>query len=116
GIKVGAISDGIKGIFATGCTSCGGASAGPIATGDLPGATGTRNASGVLTAASGGISGRSFQANSDLEGLPRATPPCAFPGAGAEGTAILEIIHDLAPRAQLAFANDSSTLACMQAA
>ena len=115
GIKVGVISDGIKGIFAAGCTSCGGASGGPIATGDLPSATGTRNASGVLTSAGGGISGRSFQANSDLEGLPGATPPCGFPGAGAEGTAILEIIHDLAPSAQLAFANADTDMAFMQA-
>src|SRR5207253_4963802 len=50
GTKVGVISDGIKGIFATGCTSCGGASGGPIGTGDLPSASGTRNSSGVLTA------------------------------------------------------------------
>src|SRR5204863_3423937 len=35
GVKVGVISDGIKGVFATGCTTCAGASGGPIATGDL---------------------------------------------------------------------------------
>src|SRR5207244_5434390 len=94
---------------ATGCTSCGGASGGPIASGDLPDASGTRNASGVLTGASGGISGRSFQANSDLEGLP--TGSCAFAGAGAEGTALLEIVHDLAPGAQLSFANADTDMA-----
>ena len=116
GIKVGVISDGLKGIFATGCTTCGGASGGPIATGDLPNTTGTRNASGVLTSSSGGIAGRSFQANSDLEGLPPVTtPPCGFSGAGAEGTALLEIVHDIAPNAQLAFANADTDLAFQQA-
>jgi hypothetical protein len=115
GVKVGVLSDGIKGMFATGCTSCGGASGGPIATGDLPASTGTRNASGVLTASSGGVTGRSFQANSDLEGLPPASPPCGFAGAGAEGTALLEIVHDLAPGAQLAFANADTDLAFNQA-
>src|SRR5204863_5615674 len=92
-----------------------GAAGGPIATGDLPSASGTRSSSGVLTSSSGGIAGRSFQANSDLEGLPPASPPCAFAGAGAEGTAILEIVHDLAPGAQLAFANADTDLAFMQA-
>jgi hypothetical protein len=113
GIKVGVVSDGIKGVFATGCTSCGGVSGGPIATGDLPDGTGTRNGSGVLTAASGGITGRSFQANSDLEGLPPSG--CAFPGAGAEGTALLEIVHDVAPGAQLSFANADTDMAFNQA-
>ena len=42
-------------------------------------------------------SARSFSANRDLEGLPPASPACAFAGAGAEGTALLEIVHDLAP-------------------
>src|SRR5204863_3499233 len=92
-----------------------GAAGGPIATGDLPSASGTRSSSGVLTGISGGISGRSFQANGDLEGLPPSSPPCAFPGAGAEGTAILEIVHDLAPGAQLAFANADTDMAFNQA-
>ncbi len=115
GIKVGVISDGIKGVFATGCTTCGGVSGGPMSSGDLPTATGTRSGSGVLTSASGGITGRSFQANSDLEGLPPPAPPCGFAGAGAEGTALLEIVHDLAPNAQLAFANADTDLAFQQA-
>src|SRR5205823_1706907 len=92
GVRVGVISDGLKGVFTTGCTSaCVGVEGGPLATGDLPPAGGVRNASGVLTSVSGGIVGRSFQANSDLEGLPPASPVCAFPGAGGEGTALLEI-------------------------
>ena len=51
GVRVGVISDGIGGIFATGCTSCTPTTAtpSPINSGDLPNATGTRNASGVLT-------------------------------------------------------------------
>ena len=106
GVRVGVLSDGLKGLFASGCTtSCAGAAGGPISTGDLPDATGVRNGAGVLTSSSGGITGRSFQADSDLEGLPPATPVCGFAGAGAEGTALLEIVHDLAPGAQLSFAN-----------
>ncbi|HEV2177495.1 MAG TPA: S8 family serine peptidase [Terriglobia bacterium] len=113
GVRVGAISDGLKGIFATGCTTCSGVAGGPISTGDLPGATGTRNASGTLTSASGGITAQSFSANHDLEGLPPAG--CGFPGAGAEGTALLEIVHDLAPGAQLFFANFDTSMAFEQA-
>ena len=113
GVRVGVISDGLKGIFAPGCTTCAGASGGPIATGDLPAATGSRNAAGTLTGSSGGIAGRSFQANSDLEGLP--TPPCYFAGAGAEGTALLEVVHDVAPGASLSFANADTDLAFEQA-
>ncbi len=115
GIKVGVISDGLKGVFATGCTSCGGAAGGPLASGDLPASSGVRNASGVLTSSTGGITGRSFQSNGDLEGRPPASPPCGFAGAGGEGTALLEIVHDLAPGAQLSFANADTDLAFNQA-
>ena len=116
GVRVGVVSDGLKGVFATGCTTaCAGVDGGPISTGDLPTATGVRNASGVLTSSTGGIIARSFQANGDLEGLPPATPACAFPGAGAEGTALLEIVHDLAPGARLSFANGDTDLAFNQA-
>jgi hypothetical protein len=114
-VKVGVLSDGIKGIFAKSCTTCSGVAGGPIATLNVPSATGTRNASGVLTSSSGGITGRSFQADSDLEGLPPATPTCGFAGAGAEGTALLEIVHDVAPAAQLSFANADTDIAFMQA-
>jgi hypothetical protein len=110
GVRVGVLSDGVKGVFATGCTgTCGGAAGGPIATGDVPDATGVRNGAGVLTSSSGGITGRSFQADSDLEGLPSGT--CSFAGAGAEGTALLEIVHDLAPGATLSFANADTDMA-----
>jgi hypothetical protein len=116
GVRVGVVSDGIKGVFATGCTTaCGGVDGGPIATGDLPTATGLRNAAGVLRETSGGIVGRSFSASGDLEGLPPASPACSFAGAGAEGTALLEIVHDLAPGAKLSFANGDTDLAFNQA-
>ena len=115
GVRIGVLSDGLKGLFATGCTNCGGAPGGPIATGDLPDAAGVRTAAGVLISASGGITGRSFQQNRDLEGLPAATPPCGFPGAGAEGTAILEILHDIVPGARLSFANADTDLAFTRA-
>jgi hypothetical protein len=114
GIHVGVISDGLKGVFATGCTTCSGVAGGPIASGDLPASTGTRVGS-VLTTSTGGITGTSFQANHDLEGLPPTSPPCGFSGAGAEGTALLEIVHDIAPGAQLAFANLDTDLAFNQA-
>lgn len=117
GVKVGVISDGLKGVFASGCTTCAGVANGPIAKGDLPSAIGTRIVSartpnGVLTSSSGGIAGRSFPADGDLEGL---IPGCAFAGAGAEGTALLEIVHDIAPGAQLAFANFDTDLTFNQA-
>lgn len=113
GVKVGVISDGLKGVFATGCgTNCAGVSGGPISTGDLPAATGSRNASGKLTASTGGIVGQTFQSNGDLEGV---IPGCAFAGAGAEGTALLEIVHDMAPAASLAFANADTDVAFNQA-
>jgi hypothetical protein len=116
GVRVGVVSDGLKGVFATGCTAnCAGVDGGPMATGDLPTATATRTAAGVLKESIGGIIGRSFSANGDLEGLPPATPACSFKGAGAEGTALLEIVHDLAPGAKLSFANGDTDLAFSQA-
>jgi len=116
GVKVGVISDGIGGIFATGCTTCAATTAtpSPITLGDLPAATGTRNASGVLTSVSGGITAQSFPSSA-----PNLEPPATdtASGVGAEGTAMLEIVHDLAPGAQLYFANaaDGTSLSFQQA-
>ena len=115
GVRIGVISDGLKGVFAAGCTTCSGVAGGPIATGNLPSATGTRTAAGILTSSSGGILGQSFQANGDLEGLPPSSSACGFAGAGAEGTALLEVVHDVAPGAQLSFANGDTDLAFIQA-
>lgn len=115
GIRVGVISDGIGGTFAMGCTTCGPSSAtpSPISTGDLPGATGTRNSSGTLTSVSGGIIAKSFRTDGNLEAC---NGPCDTSGlVGAEGTAMLEIVHDLAPGAQLYFANFDTSLAFEQA-
>ncbi|MEO8071166.1 MAG: hypothetical protein ABI652_07170, partial [Acidobacteriota bacterium] len=108
GVRVAVISDGIKGVFASGCVSCGGLTGGPMATGDLPASTGSRLRSGVLVSATGGVRAQSYRSDHDLEGRP--SPPCAFAGAGAEGTALLEIVHDMAPGADLAFANAGTSL------
>jgi hypothetical protein len=56
GVRVGVLSDGLKGVFDTGCNNCGTVAGGPIATGDLPDAIGVRSA-GVLVSSSGGIRG-----------------------------------------------------------
>ena len=117
GVRVGVISDGIGGIFATGCTTCGGVLGGPIDTADLPAqdaagnpTTGTRDPiTGVLTSTSGGIIAQSFRADGNLEGGLGVAP------TGAEGTAILEIVHDLAPGAQLHFANPDTSMEFNQA-
>jgi hypothetical protein len=114
GIRVGVISGGIGGVFATGCTTCGPVTAipSPINTGDLPMATGTRNSSGVLVSVGGGITAQSFRADGDLED---AAEPDGPEGVNAEGTAMLEIVHDLAPGAKLSFANGDTSLAFEQA-
>ena len=114
GIRVGVISGGIGGVFATGCTTCGPVTAipSPINTGDLPMATGTRNSSGVLVSVGGGITAQSFRSDGDLED---AAEPDGPEGVNAEGTAMLEIVHDLAPGAKLSFANGDTSLAFEQA-
>jgi hypothetical protein len=109
GVKVGVISDGIKGVVATKCDSCDAVSGGPVASDDLPETSGTRR-DGLLTATSGGIESQSFRADEDLEDTHSFFAPCAFRGAGAEGTALLEIVHDLAPGAQLSFGNANTSL------
>ncbi len=117
GVKVGVISGGIGGVFATGCTSCGPTTAipSPINSGDLPNATGTRNTSGILVSVTGGIIAQSFPSSApDLEDHLQPDGPL---GVNAEGTAMLEIVHDLAPGAQLYFANgaDGTSMSFQQA-
>jgi hypothetical protein len=90
GVRVGVISDGLSGLSQS------------IASADLPATTFTRNSAGVLIATSGGVTAQSFRADQNLE-------------AGAEGTAMLEIIHHIAPGAQLFFANASTSLEFNQA-
>jgi hypothetical protein len=107
-VTVGVISSGIGGIFASGCTSCGPVSGNatnpsPILLGDLPQATGVRTA-GVLTAVSGGITAiKSYRDDQDLEATVEGSE-------GAEGTAMLEIVYDLAPKATLSFTNSSTSM------
>ena len=110
GVKVGVISDGIGGIFATGCVTCNASSGipSPITLGDLPNSVGTRNAAGILTSVSGGIIAQSFNSSGNLEGCFGACDTTS--NTGAEGTAMLEIVHDLAPGAQLYFANGDPSM------
>ena len=123
GVAVGVLSDGIGGIFVTGCaTACGPTSANPspISLGDLPAmdangnsTTGMRN-NGSLVAASGGIIAQSFNSPPNLEAC---FVPCdTTSGMGSEGTAMLEIVHDLAPKAQLYFSNGETPMQFEQAA
>lgn len=87
GVRVGVISDGIFGLTEA------------VDRGDLP-PTDLAREGGRLVATTGGVSAVSFRADGDLEaGL-------GTPGSrGAEGVAMLEIVHDLAPGARLYFAN-----------
>ena len=83
---MGVISDGIAGLQSA------------VSSGDLPPTTLSRDGTGKLMSTSGGIIATSFRGDGDLEtGLNGSV--------GAEGTAILEIVHDIAPGAQLRFAN-----------
>jgi len=110
-IRVGVVSDGLKGLIANKCTSCGSLSGGPATSNDLASTNGTRDKNGTLQTTTGGVAGVSFASDGDLEGVPFSIPPCGFAGAGAEGTALLEVVHDLAPGAALAFGNADTGLA-----
>ncbi|MCH7801532.1 MAG: S8 family serine peptidase [Chloroflexi bacterium] len=91
GITVGVISDGIFGL------------SNAISSGDLPSTNFVRNGSGKLIQTTGGVEAISFRSDADLEGGLSG-------GTGAEGTAMLEIVHDIAPNANLRFANFATHL------
>jgi len=97
GIRVGVLGTGLAGVFATGCTTCAGVPGGPMDTADLPAATGTRDVNGILTSVDGAITAQSFRADGDLE--------AGLAGIGNDGSALMEIVHDLAPEATFYFAN-----------
>jgi len=99
GIRVGVVADGLKGLEAS------------ISTGDLPPTTFKCQtasltviersngclASEKLVETTGGVTGKPFTASGDL-------------AEGAEGTAMLEIVHDLAPGAELWLVNCGTSL------
>ncbi len=113
GVKVGVISNGIGGIFDPSTCALSTEVPNPIQTADLPSATPTCT-NGVLTAVAGGITAQSFPSSS-----PNLMPPSseATSGYASEGTAMLEIVHDLAPGARLYFANaaDGTSMSFEQA-
>ena len=96
GVTIDVISDGIFGLGDA------------VTSGDLPATTLNRDGGGTLVSTSGGVIAISFRADGDLEGGLGG-------GTGAEGTAILEIVHDIAPGAQLRFANFQTELEFMAA-
>ena len=91
GVTVGVISDGIGGL------------ASAILDEDLPASTLSRDGTGRLTSVAGGVIATSFRADGDLEGKLGSS-------TGSEGAAMLEIVHDIAPGAQLRFANFNTDL------
>jgi hypothetical protein len=107
-IRVGVISSGIAGIFSTGCTSCGPTSSvpSPITLGDIPNAVGTRQSGVLVSVASTNnvFTATPFPSGGNLE------ESVGSPSGAGEGTAMLEIVNDLAPNADLAFANAASTM------
>lgn len=99
GVKVGVISGGISSLTAS------------VASGDLP-------ASGVTMPAAP-LTGGGISLDSPLPGGATFTVTPADRSdltSGAEGTAMLEIIHDIAPDAQLFFAPGASTTLAFQRA
>lgn len=95
GVRVGVISGGISGLAQS------------IATGNLPPTNFFRDSSGVLIATTGGVTAQSFRADGNLEVFGNSP--------NAEGTALLEIVHDLTPGAQLFYANFGTSLEFNQA-
>jgi len=97
-VKVGVISDGVFGLLES------------VATGDLPGGGKVcGNPDSPTTMTDVGVECRSFRSDGDITGGGDGS------GAGAEGTALLEVVHDLAPGADLFFANAATTMELGQA-
>lgn len=92
GVRIGVISDGINGLSEA------------IATGDIPPTTFVHSGQ-TLVLTTGGVTATSFRHDFDLEAGLTGTG-----SRGAEGVALLEILHDMAPGARLFFANFATDL------
>ncbi|MBI2884189.1 MAG: S8 family serine peptidase [Candidatus Methylomirabilis oxyfera] len=95
GVRVGVISGGVSGLAQS------------IATGNLPPTNFFRDNRGILIATTGGVTAQSFRADGNLEVFGNSPD--------AEGTALLEIVHDIAPGSQLFYANFGTGLEFNQA-
>jgi len=103
GVRVGVISDGLKGLEES------------IASGDLPSTTFHCQAASLTLRSNGCLVGETLvETSRGITGQPFRSDGNLAPGA--EGTAMLEIVHDIAPGAELWFTNVATSMDWINAA